>query len=225
MYRQGKRMVVVVKGTDLAFFPVPKNACSSVKYALLNHNEDGLADRLPAVGPRGKTVRYVHQVYPTTRFGPLTPLRQARRRWFAVVRDPVRRFLSAYANRIVHHDDLKRCKPGALARAGLERHPDLERFVADLERYCAVSPITRHHVAPMVTYLGRRPERYDRLFAMSGLGQLPAYCAEAGAPVTLPHRQARGPKIDPAALSRAARDKLLQFYAEDYRYWGAHLDG
>ena len=218
-------MAVKVKGTPLVFFPVPKNACSSVKYSLLNHNEDGMADRLPITGPDGKTVRYVHEIYPTRRFQWFTPLQYAGTRWFCVARDPVRRFLSGFGNRILHRDDLKRSKPGVLEKAGLSRHPDLEEFVAKLESYCAANNSVRHHFMPAVHYLGRRPDRYDRIFTMKSLGDIVDYCAEAGAQIALPHRQSKMAKLEIPELSATARAKLENFYAEDLRIWQSYTDG
>lgn len=216
-------MPVPVKSTSLVYFPVPKVACSSVKWALLNHNEDGQADRNAAARESDKTVPHVHQVYPSKRLQPGYFVKYAGKRWFCVVRDPVKRFLSAYGNRVVHYDDIKRALP-ELEKSGLERHPDVDYFAAHIGEYSKINKRIRHHVRPHVTYLGHKASRFDRIFRMSELAQLPAYVAEAGAEIHLPHRQTDGPKLKPSDLSAASIDHIKRYYAADYAAFGDWFD-
>lgn len=215
-------MPIKVASTNLVYFPVPKVACTSIKHALLNHNEDGRADRLDAARQTDKSLPHVHMVYPSTPLRRRHFLEYFGRRWFCVVREPVSRFLSAYGNRVVHHRDLDGCRP-ALDRAGLSAEPDLETFVAHLDGYCAASRTIRDHVRPMVDYLGHTPRRYDRVFGMSELVALPAYLAEAGAGdgIVLGHKQTGGPKLTRGDLSPGALKRVTDFYADDYSAFGA----
>jgi len=216
-------MPVPVKSTDLVYLPVPKVACTTIKFALLNHNEDGQADRLDVARRTDKSVPNVHMIYPSKPLKLKHLLRYFGRRWFCVVRDPVKRFLSVYGNRVVHHDDLKRSVP-ALESAGLPRHPDPTEFAEHLEAYCRMNGTINHHARPMVDYLGERPGRFDRIFPMSELGELPGYLAEAGVRVTLGHRQTGGPKLKPDDLSPPALARVKRFYAADYEAFGAFFD-
>lgn len=218
-----------IVSTDLVYFPVPKVACTSIKTAILRHNDPTLAARIPArepfALPDGRKVRHIHEVYPSRPLRLYDPLVQTGRRWFCVVRDPLKRFLSSYSNRVLHHDDLKHSHPGALEAAGLMRQPDLEEFIDRLEAYCEVNRPIWHHVRPMVDFLGRRPKRYDRIFSMRALDQIADYCAEAGAPIALPHLQTGGPKFAVSDLSPRSMEKLKRYYAEDYRRYGDYIDG
>lgn len=218
-------MAIRVKGTRLVYFPVPKNACSSVKHSLLNHNEDGLADRLPAPGPKGREIRHPHQFYRTTPYRGYEPVLYFGTRWFCIVRDPVRRFLSGYGNRILHHDDLKRSKAGQLEALGLPRHPDLNEFALNLEKYIRICRPVRHHFLPSSRYLGTRPGRFDRIFPMQELPQIVPYCAQAGAVISLPHLQAKGAKLKPDDLTAQALAHVENYYAQDLRIWGPYTDG
>lgn len=216
-------MPVPVKSTNLVYFPVPKVACTSIKHALLNYNEDGRADWLSEARKTDKTLPNSHRVYPSEPLRPKHVLKYMGRRWFCVVRDPVRRFLSVYGNRVVHHNDLKSSEP-ALEQAGLPPRPDLDTFATHLEVYCRTSRSIRHHARPIVDYLGRRPGRFDRIFRMSELSGLRDYLAEAGAEIRLDHLQTGGPKLTPDDLPAPALERVKRFYASDYRSFGEWFD-
>lgn len=218
-----------IRSTDLVYFPVPKIACTSIKHAILAHNDPDLAARIPApvpirVGWR-RMARHVHEIYPSRTFQLRYRMQYAAGRWFTIVRDPLKRFLSSYSNRILHHDDLKHADPAALDVAGLRRQPDLDEFVGRLDDYNRFSKRLHHHVRPLCDYLGARPGRYDRIFSMRQIGEIEGYCAEAGAPLALPHMQTGGPKLALSDLSSKSAAVLKRYYAEDYRIWGEHLDG
>lgn len=232
-------MPASISGTNLIYFPVPKVACTSLKAAILGHNAPGVMTgietlretRIPGerpqpvcIAPSGRPVRNVHDYFPTSPFRRWYPLKY-KGRWICVVRDPLKRFLSAFGNRVGHHDDLKHTDPAALARAGLSRHPDLDEFVGRLEDYCAASPLLHHHLRPANDFLGRQPQRYARIFSMAEIDRIAPYCAESGAEVVLPRLQTGGTKLGDADLSPAARKKLMAYYAEDYLIWGRHIDG
>jgi len=216
-------MPVAVKSTSLVYFPVPKVACSSIKWALLNHNENGLADRNAALQESGKSAPWTHDIYPSEIFRSSYILRYLGKRWFCVVRDPVKRFLSVYGNRIVHHDDLGRSAP-ELERAGLKRHPDLDYFAMHIGEYSKINKRIHHHVRPQVDYLGRKSARFDRVFRMSELSALPDYVAAAGAEIVLPHRQTGGPKPRPDDLSAASIAHIKRYFAQDYAAFGNWFD-
>lgn len=214
-------MGVILEGTDLEYFSVPKIACTSLKLAVFAHNEPDVIVKLRAPNERnpdmiafhhnGRPYRHVHEFYPSKplRFRPLPRARGQRR--FCVVRDPVRRFLSGYANRIVFHNDLKLAEPPALDEF-LDRFGEFQRI-----------PIVKGHFAPMYRFLGIWPGFFDRIFDIGELDQLTAYCADHGAPLTIPHTQTGGPKIPESALTASMRSKVMALYRLDYRLYGRFL--
>lgn len=206
-----------VAKTRLLYFPAPKVACTSIKRAVLTHNAR-------MAGEIDPVLRQVHQISPTTSFHRLYPYRHLLKRWFCVVRDPVKRALSAYSNRILHHNELKDLPDEVLAEAGLSRQPELDEFIAKMPDYNRIHAGIDHHTRPLTFFLGDDPGRYHRIFDMSELGTLPDYLAEAGASgIELGHDQTGGPKIALADVPPAALETLRAFYAEDYRIWGDHL--
>ena len=212
-------MPIALPDTDLLYFPVPKVACTSIKRAILHTTRPELNGELPISSETGKSM-HVHKVFVTTQFTWRLPIRQRDKRWFCVVRDPVKRFLSGYTNRLFHHKDLKKVSDADLAAKGLVREPELDEFVFRLEDYMATSRAVRHHFLPMVNYLGRRPRRFDRIFDIRELDALSTYCNEAGFSMELKHFQTGGKKLSEDVLDAKMRDKLLKFYAADYRAYG-----
>ncbi|MCB1349753.1 MAG: sulfotransferase family 2 domain-containing protein [Paracoccaceae bacterium] len=216
-------MPVAIKGTKLVYFPVPKVACTSIKTALLEHNDPGTL-ALFRNGPRDLPPRHVHEVYPTTDFALRNLLGHTYgKAWIAVLRDPIRRAVSGYRNRIVHHRDLDLTASAAFARLGLPEAPDLTTFALNLATYCRLNADTDHHFAPLTRYLGTKPGRFARVFRLSELDQFVGYVAQHGVHLTLPHEQSAGPPVGVDDLTDAARAALMAFYREDYEIWGDYF--
>ncbi len=217
-------MAVAIKGTRLVYFPVPKVACSSIKTAIFEHNVPGRSDMLNYSAETGQG-KHIHHIYPTKRLmlrGLPDRLRYSVGwKWFAVVRDPLARFVSGYRNRILHHRDLET----APIPEGLPQEPDINCFAMELARYCRANVSLNHHFVPMVTYLGKRPERFERIFDISQMAQLRDYIAEHGADLSFDRKQVGGPSISVDELDDRSRAALREVYAEDYAIWGRFFGG
>lgn len=226
-------MPIPVKGTDLIYFPAPKIACTSIKRSLLAHNEPDLAAIFPSQGPDGKLRRVkvggkmlqnVHEYYLSPKFRIRFYHGHRSKRWVCFVRDPISRFLSAYGNRILFHNDVGNQNAAAAKAAGLPAQPDLETFIDRFDEYRTISSSARHHTAPIWHFLGPVPQRYARIFTLKEMPAFETLCAEAGAPLCVAHRQASGPKFRAEDLSARHRRKLERFYALDYRLYGRHFE-
>ena len=216
-------MSVKIANTRLAYVPVPKIACTSVKMAILRHNApaDYAALKAGEIDGDGKGV---HGFYPTVPMSLSQMLtKPPTRRWFGIVRDPLKRFVSGYRNRILHHKDLRATSVAELEAAGLPLEPDIDLFAANLAAYSALNRSTRHHFAPICTYMGRHPRMFHRVFCISEIADLASYMAEHGGPSDLPHEQTGGPKMTVADLSPASIAALRDFYARDYAVWGRFI--
>lgn len=218
----GGGMPIRIENTDLVYFPVPKIACTSVKTAILEHNDPERLARLAESTVNGRQM-HVHDVYPSRRMRVTDRLVFARGRWTALVRDPVRRFVSGYRNRIVHHRDLDNAPVDALVARGLSPDPTLEEFARRLGDYVAASRAVRHHFAPICAYLGDRPQSFARIFALEEVEDFLAFVREAGAHLALPHEQTGGPRLSVDDLTSATRRDVEVFYDQDYRVWGTHF--
>jgi hypothetical protein len=217
----GGAMSVFLWSLKTSYIAVPKIACTSVK-TMLYEVENGHPFRIFKANGRPY---YIHAFYPTMPFADLPQDRIADHARFALVRDPIRRFLSAYANRVRQYRELSVEKAGpALAAAELAPDPDLGTFIARIDDYAAAVGTIAHHTAPLVSYLGREPGYYAGIFGLQQMeGFLAALSARLGRSLDAPRLQADAPKIDPAALAGRHLDALKRRYAEDYETYGAWL--
>lgn len=214
-------MTVILDAFNLSYFAVPKVACTSIK-VMMFQIENGFAfEPFEANGRKF----WIHSFYPTRPFAEIDTTRVANHRRLCVVRDPVRRFLSCYGNRVVSQRELSRPFAGrSLAKAGLPYNPDLSTFITHLRGYMAAVPSIHHHAQPMVDFLGREPAYFARVYRMSELDDFVADVhAASGRSAALDRLQTGGPKIAPEVLTEAQLAFLRDFYAEDYATYGDWL--
>lgn len=200
----------------IAYFPVPKAACTSIK-TMFFEIENGVPFR-PLL--RHGQMFHIHNFYGTQPFNRQNPDALSGFWRFAVYRDPVLRFLSCYSNRVLHFRELGPSMLSAQARsAGALPDPDLDSFVERLELYREYSPSIRHHVAPQVSFLGRDPAFFQRIYSMKKLPQMVSDLQErTSLTLHLPHDQRGGPKLTPHDLGANALEKLTQIYRADFRW-------
>lgn len=148
---------------------------------------------------------------------------------FALTRDPIKRFLSMYSNRVGFHRELSE-ESGAAERiraAGLPFDPDINTLVAHKDRYMARVNSIYHHTRPMTDFLGDDLSIYTRLADVSEInsviGDIKALWKEKGfnkllekAPAEAPRLQTGGQKMGLEMLTPASFDILMDYYAKDY---------
>ena len=194
---------------NIRYYPVPKVACTSVKQVFFELEHGG-----PYTGGS------IHNEYGTPVFRANQPPRHPGELRIALVRDPIKRFISAYRNRIHGHEEAAHWK---LRQQGLpldlKPFPSLNEFAHDLKAYQALVPSLRHHTQPMVSFLGRNPGFYDRIFMMDDIASLEALLSErAGQPISLPVTQTGGPHYKVDELGAGEVDLLRRYYRDDYAF-------
>jgi Sulfotransferase family len=199
---------------SIGYLPLPKVANTSIKHTMFEL-ENGTRFTQAATG-----AAHIHEYFRRNK----AAVEDGRFR-FVVVRDPIKRFLSAYANRVVHHRELSAEKLEALAvqkkrlkRAlrKLKPDPDAGSFVDLLEQYQQVPSILVHTrpIAPVVEDL----RLFTKVYRIENIAELEADLSEiTGIPVKLRHAQTGGPKLDVSCLNEAQMHKLKSYYREDYR--------
>lgn len=215
-------MSIRIPKLKLAYFPVPKVACTSLKKACFEL-ENGFPFKDFWVNG---TLRHIHNIYESR---PLRVEFQSSVNDFShricLVRDPIKRVLSCYSNRVVFHRELvKWALPPAALTAGLKPNPTLHEFIEHFELYRSVSVSIAHHTEPMTTFLGVDPKLYTRIYRfeeISEIGEL--FSALNGGPIRISHEQSEGPKFDPQDLSSHETNKIRAFYASDYDLFGEWL--
>lgn len=167
----------------LAYMAVPKAACSSVKAALasidLTHDGTDATEFGQAE---------VHRIYQTQRF--------RLHRWkrvqdyfrFTVVRDPLKRLLAVYTNRVVGFGDLHNSRNIRRGRVALTADPDPDYFFQNLDAYIAASSSIKHHALPTAIFTGNDLSLYSRVYRTSDIPSLQDELSTlAGRDVTVPH--------------------------------------
>jgi len=207
-------MVIAVKAHRIAYMALPKAGCSTVKAALAQVDPDTTV-------PEGEAADVMtwHRLYPTMRFRP--------HRWkayddwwrFCVVRDPLKRLLSVYTNRVVGMRELHNCRKILRGRVDLPMDPDPDFFFQNLRAYVDAASVIKHHVLPAWLFLGPDLGRYDRIYRTSELALFGEELAErTGCRVTIARENRSETRLGPDDLSPETRSVLRDHLEEEYGY-------
>ncbi len=214
-------MIAVFETYDMAFVGVPKCMSTSVLRSFYQL-EHGAAFDHAAFG--GNVHRYYRQVADAhVRAHEPPDLDGLRALWcFTIVRNPVRRLLSVYTNRVLRHRDIEK----ALASGpdtGLDPAPGPDAFFQGLAEYRAAVPSIRHHTDPFATFLGPDLDRYDAVFHVEDAARLQRLLSERlGRPFTLEDKQRSRRALAFTDLSPRAQDAIVAHTQPDFDLLHAH---
>ena len=151
---------------------------------------------------------------------------------YLVVRDPVKRFVSAYQNKVVASRSLQKIAAGQRGKdqqsvvldQQLETCPSLAHYVENFQAYSRIGVIRSHTRLLFELLEGLDLSFYSEVFPMEQLSKFWHRLGDhLGSPLTLEHRQKSGGGTN-ASLGRIDRDtfeKILSITAEDYQYLSA----
>lgn len=205
----------ICKKYKIGFVAIPKTACSSIKH-LFFELENGFNFQI--FRANGKDYN-VHTIYPSRYFKKGYRVSDYDDYFrFLIVRDPVKRFLSSYSNRVIYYKNLAPWTLSKEARdAGATPNPDLIGYVERLELYRAHSGHIRHHTDSVHTFTGKDLSWFDEVYPIEEMGRCAADLSRVcGQPITIPHEQSGGPKFQLSDLPPEHLAKVIDFYAEDY---------
>lgn len=218
---------------QLTYFPVPKVANSSVRSAL--HAVEIGAD--PATyrhGPEAQA-KYGKLVTPLTAAKPFEEAwadhqtSAQRGETLVLVRDPLRRFLSAFQNKIRNGRLAEKRQTDAMPQTGLSLRPNLEVFVEHFDVYARVYPMVRRHFAPMTFYLGEDLSRFDHVFQLERFETFERFMsARLGREMSFPVRKRsnlRWVSGVPQDLLQRIQRSLAGDYRLLHRHYGADPQG
>jgi hypothetical protein len=192
----------------IGYFPVAKAGSTSIKWMFLQALE-----LLAEMKKRGQDVHqytYDHftanpKNYPGESF------------IFAVVRDPIERFLSAYTNKIYyqptagwnnfqhqlfHEDDL-----------------GVNRFIDNFGEVISNNSMAFNHFMPQCAILNEKTMNSARVYRMQDLQVLVRDISNfLGRKLTLPHRQTSGAASPLQQLHPKNFEKLIDIFSEDYHF-------
>jgi hypothetical protein len=200
----------------MAFFFSPKAGGTSLR-AFLFHAENGFAFRDYSV--QGQRVD-ANMLMANYRFNRVdhAPLEDYRR--FALVRDPVKRFLSGYSNRVLHYRELSIEAAGKeLLREGLAPDPDIATFVENYIGYLRCSKPLARHFLKQQKFIGQDPAYFEQVFKLEELDTLVDFVnAECGTQAKMPRLQTGGPKLDFFALEEDVQLQILDVCRHDIAF-------
>ena len=206
-------MSIILNNQKISYYDAPKCACTSIKMMLFSI-ENGFRFKDFTVNNR---IFHIHEVCPTLLFEWLLSMDQDDHFKFTVVRNPIKRFMSFYANRIVDHNDLAYDIGKKEMENGLKPQPTASEFIERFHDYRACSPNISHHTDPLVVFIGKKPSFYSRIYNTSQLEKMKSDIEEiVGAPLELPHEQSSPIIMQEGQLSANDVDFLTNFYEADF---------
>jgi len=203
---------------SIGYRPIPKVASTSLRNALYK-----LGTGRRYKGENGETASWRVHSYFRERHADISGA-QFR---FVVVRDPIKRFLSGYANRVIASKELSREFIGKLpiaSRLDLDKFPydpDLPTFIRQFETYRQI-PTIAHHFRPQAEFMVSA-DRFDRIYPIEGLDQLSSDIeARCGKPLDLRREMTGGPKLTVDDLDGRDFERLTRMYEADYTMLADH---
>lgn len=202
-------------GAKVIYHPAPKIAGTSIRQYLFSIDNERAYQPMIINGKRIELYRL---------YGLPDKFAEAPRRpgyeIFTVVRDPISRFLSAYANRVLDPRGRDRDHNSVCDSLRLPRDPDLDTFLTHFADYQQIRVI-RHHTRPQSFFLGQSLGYYDHVFKFEELGSVFAYLeSRAPQPVAIPTFKTDGPKVKKQDIDRKTSDRIKEILADDYTLLG-----
>lgn len=211
-------MPIVLENPRIAYFPVPKVACTSLKLLFYRLR---FGKPFTSHNRRGQAV-HIHNFsseFATTGILESDQCNYSSHLKIAVVRDPVQRVLSAYTNRVVNLGELAKDRVDAtsLEALGIPASPSLEDFFHNIDAYRIISPSIRHHLEPTTTFLGPSLEYFDRVYRIEELHLLKKEIESLiGQNIEMPNEQRSQNLISWEMVPVDARRRVLEYVFGDY---------
>ncbi|MBF9048124.1 sulfotransferase family 2 domain-containing protein [Rhodobacterales bacterium LSUCC0031] len=221
-------MPYILPSQRMAFFFSPKSGGTSLR-AFLFHVENGIAFRPFLV--QGKPMD-ANALVANYRFNRTDHAGLSQYRRFALLRDPVKRFLSGYANRVLHYRELSIEAAGqALLQEGLPPDPDLATFVENYVAYLRCSQPMARHFLKQQKFIGTDPGYFEHIFKLEELEILTSFVnTTCGTKAQMPWLQKGTPKFDFFALEEDLQFQILDICRHDIafdifpEYWAPYAD-
>lgn len=209
-------MVVAVDVYKIAYMPLPKAACTSVK-TLLSWVEGGLEMH--------ETGRDTVQANFQTRRFRLDRWEAYGDDWFkfCVIRDPFERLMSCYLDLVVTRNELANSRRLPLLHNELPAQPDPDFFFQHLQDYRRISTSIKHHSFHAEVFLGDDLSVYDVVYPTTELTELSrALSKRCQRRLIFPRENATRQRLTPDDLAPETQACIARWLAPDYALLGAY---
>ncbi len=211
-----KRQGLLMPSGQLGYFDVPKCASTSLKMAL--HEAEfklTFESRLCSVNRGGR--QDIHDYFNNKYRGDISTAEHR----IIVVRDPVDRFVSGYANRVMDHNALSE---GKLNRADVGDefifNPGLGQFLENLGSYLQVHTI-EWHLRLLSEQLPDGLDSFTHIYRIGRLQELESDLSRIyHRAISLPRKQTAGQSVSIKQLSSGQLEQIIEFCREDYNLLG-----
>ena len=209
--RQQRQGLLLPSGR-IGYFDVPKCASTSVKMAL--HDAEfrmPFENRRCSINRGGK--QDIHDFFNRFR----SDISSARHR-IIVVRDPVDRFISAYANRVMDHNALSKAKL-TITEVGSNFifNPGLGQFLEHLDTYLQADAI-EWHLRPLAEQLPGGLDSFTGVYCMNRIQELESDLSRIfKQAIRFPRKQTAGQSISIKELSSGQLEQIMEFCREEDR--------
>jgi hypothetical protein len=208
-------MVVAIPAHGLAYWPVPKAGCSSVKAMIAQIDPDFEART------QELETTDLHKIYQTRQFKQFRFKEQENAFRFTVLRDPIKRLMSVYTNRVIQQQDLINRRL-TMERNNMPVRPDPDTFYLKLKAYCKLSTRIHHHVKRSGYYCGYQLDKFNRVYRTEEMDELARDLSEiSGIRVETTRRNASTMTLEFNDLRVKTRESLIPFLRREYE----HLNG
>lgn len=205
-------MSVFLKEKNISYISIPKVACTSIKdYFFFYENNYRFEKPIYA---NGKEIN-LHKLYKGRRFIELSKFNITETRIFAVVRDPISRFLSTFNNRASKY--FAKSKEKINNQVSVDIHYYITNFDFFRVNYNEI----RWHSRSICDSLGDQTLIYEKIYRFD---ELENFNRELNNILdfnyNFPHRQKSKKIASYKDLTKNEKDKIENLYREDYKIFG-----
>ena len=200
---------IKIRKFNLTYIPIPKN-CSTTILHYLYKLMYGVSYEPTRIKKNGKPFHIhdffhvdnqkKHSLHETTNFTPTENNKS-----FLVVREPIRRFISAFRNRVKNHKEHENTQV------------TINDFISDLDNNINDNGSLQHHMKSQSAWIGNDLSLFDFVYDKEDAWHLNQKLKKiTNTNYEFERLQIGGPWIELNELSKASLYKLFDYYEEDY---------
>ena len=224
-------MSAIIPELKLLYISVPKCACTSLKncmYFLENK------DNFKTYKNNGQYID-IHKLYQSSYFD--IYIKKIQKKYdistftkICLIRDPIKRFISAYTNRVKHHKELSVKVMKSLDLTNDMADPNFYKFVNNFNIYKKVRSI-KHHTDSISKYIGTEPSFYDKIYNIENIDEISVFLKDKyNIDYQIPRLQTGGGGSESIDLNTIKEErpniyeKLQRITSSDYKIYSEFLN-